>query len=135
MPIFVIHNIPTIIYDARHKVPDVCGPGKAMYNKRKKVAIERTHEHLKTEEVNREWLPLFEGSKKKDDLADTFLQGKSYIDRRVVEPQKKTNKKITARKPTPNQKNTKYSKSNLVWLFKEYGEREIPQIQENIKRY
>jgi hypothetical protein len=135
---FVIHNIPTIIYDARHKVPDICGPGKAMYNKRKKAAIERTHEHLKTEEVNREWLPLFEGSKKKDDLADTFLQGKSYIDRRVVEPQKKTPKKITARKPTPNQKNTKYSKSNLVWLFKDMGKEKFlksKRILKDIKKF
>ena len=31
----------TILYDARHKVPDVAGPGKAQYNKRKKVSIER----------------------------------------------------------------------------------------------
>jgi len=118
---FVIHDKNTIIYDARHKVPDVCGPGKAMYNKRKKVAIERTHEHLKTEEVNKDWLPLFEGSKKKDDLADTYLQAMSYINRREVAPLKPKSKKIHPRKPTSHQKATKYSKSNVVWFMKDLG--------------
>ena len=31
----------TIIYDARHKVPDVVGSGKEQYRKRKKAAVER----------------------------------------------------------------------------------------------
>jgi hypothetical protein len=130
---FVIHNKETIIYDARHKVPDVCGPGKAMYNKRKKVAIERTHEHLKTEEINAEWLEMFEKSKKKDDLADTFLQGKSYIHRRVVEPKLTKVKKLTARRPTPNQKNTKYSKSNIMWLMKDLGKEKFMKSKRNVK--
>jgi hypothetical protein len=130
---FVIHNKETIIYDARHKVPDVCGPGKAMYNKRKKVAIERTHEHLKTETINAEWLEMFEKSKKKDDLADTFLQGKSYINRRVVEPKLTKVKKPTARRPTPNQKNTKYSKSNIMWLMKDLGKEKFIKSKRNMK--
>ena len=130
---FVIHNKETIIYDARHKVPDVCGPGKAMYNKRKKVAIERTHEHLKTETINAEWLEMFEKSKKKDDLADTFLQGKSYINRRVVEPKLTKVKKLTARRPTPNQKNTKYSKSNIMWLMKDLGKEKFIKSKRNMK--
>ena len=130
---FVIHNKETIIYDARHKVPDVCGAGKAMYNKRKKVAIERTHEHLKTETINAEWLEMFEKSKKKDDLADTFLQGKSYIHRRVVEPKLTKVKKLTARRPTPNQKNTKYSKSNIMWLMKDLGKEKFMKSKRNMK--
>ena len=131
---FVINHKETIIYDARHKVPDVCGPGKAMYAKRKKVAIERTHEHLKTPQgVNAKWLEMFEGSRKKDDLADTFLQGKSYIHRRVVEPKVVKAKKITARRPTPNQKDSKYSKSNILWLMKDLGQDKFIKSKRNMK--
>src|SRR6056300_622129 len=36
----------TIIYDARHKVPDVAGPGKARYRQRKQTAITRCGEFL-----------------------------------------------------------------------------------------
>ena len=36
----------TIIYDAKFKIPDVCGPGKAQYLKRKKVSIERCEAFL-----------------------------------------------------------------------------------------
>tara|TARA_Y100001936_G_scaffold89712_2_gene88302 strand:+ start:2795 stop:3499 length:705 start_codon:yes stop_codon:yes gene_type:complete len=133
---FIIHDKKTIIYDARHKVPDVVGSGKRMYAKRKKVSIERVHEHLKTEEINADWLSLFESSKKKDDLADTFLQGKSYIDRKVVEPPKE--KKLSPRKPTTNQRENKYSKSNLLWLMKEMGMEEFKKskrIMKDTKRY
>jgi len=131
---FVIHKKNTIIYDARHKVPDVCGPGKAMYKKRKQTAIDRTHEHLKTpDSINAPWLPMFEGSKKKDDLADTFLQGKSYIDRRVVEPKLTKPKKSAARRPTPNQKDTKYSKSNIMWLMKDLGKEKFMKSKRNMK--
>ena len=119
---FVINDRTTVIWDARHKVPDVVGPGKAMYTKRKKVSIERVHEHLKTESVNAHWLTHFEESKKKDDLSDTYLQALSYINRREVVPAKKTKSgKIGPRKPTQNQKETKFSKSNLVWYMKELG--------------
>lgn len=136
---FVIHKIETIIYDARHKVPDVVGPGKAMYMKRKKVSIERVHEHLKTEEVNREWLQTFENSTKKDDLADTYLQAMSYVNRRVVAPPKKTKTSLlTPRRPTANQKETKYSKSNLAWFMKELGKDAFmkkKRLVKDMKRY
>lgn len=136
---FVINKIETIIYDARHKVPDVVGPGKAMYMKRKKVSIERVHEHLKTEEVNREWLQVFEGSTKKDDLADTYLQAMSYVNRRVVAPPKKTKTSLlTPRRPTAHQKETKYSKSNLAWFMKDLGREAFmkkKRLVKDMKRY
>ena len=134
---FVINKIKTIIYDARHKVPDVVGPGRKMYLKRKKVSIERVHEHLKTHEVNNSWLEMFEGSKKKDDLADTFLQATSYIDRREIAPKKKS-KKISPRKPTTNQTETKYSKSNLLWFMKELGIEKFKKnkrVMKDMKKY
>lgn len=129
---FVINDKTTVIWDARHKVPDVVGSGKAMYTKRKKVSIERVHEHLKTEQVNAHWLSHFEGSKKKDDLSDTYLQALSYVNRREVAPAKKTKSgKIGPRKPTQNQKETKYSKSNLVWFMKDLG---IDEFKKNKRR-
>ena len=38
---FLCHDKDVIIYDARHKVPDVAGPGRARYLQRKKTSIER----------------------------------------------------------------------------------------------
>ena len=45
---FVIRNpkAETIIYDARFKIPDFAGPGKAMYTKRKKASIERCQQFI-----------------------------------------------------------------------------------------
>ena len=64
----------TILYDARHKIPDVAGPGKAQYNKRKKVSIERCEAFIRDGPTNAHWLDVFIKSKKKDDLADTVMQ-------------------------------------------------------------
>ena len=105
----------TIIYDARHKIPDVVGPGRAQYVKRKKTSIARCQEFIKGD-INSHWLVTFAQSKKKDDLADTVMQALSFINRKEVP--KKATKKETARKPTENQTNTKYSKSNLAWFIK-----------------
>lgn len=120
---FVIKNpkAETIIYDARHKVPDVAGAGKARYRQRKQVSIDRCKEFIEQSPLNKRWLPVFAASKKKDDLADTVLQALSYIRRRVVSSsaeKKKVSSKIIARKPNENQINTKYSIPNLVWLYR-----------------
>jgi hypothetical protein len=115
-----------IIYDARHKVPDVVGKGKAMYRKRKQTAVDRCRLFL-NDEPNKHWRELFVNSKKKDDLADTVLQALSYINR-IVKPvteKAKKSEKLVARKPNENQKATKYSKCNLVWFVKNVSEPEL----------
>ena len=129
----------TIIYDARHKVPDVAGSGKARYRQRKQTAINRCAEMLENG-VNAKWNPLFKKSKKKDDLADTYLQALSFINR--IEPKKKekasSSEKVRARKPTENQKTTKYSKSNLAWFFKNNDKDTLEKnkrFQKDLKRY
>ena len=76
----------TILYDARHKIPDVAGPGKAQYNKRKKVSIERCEDFIRSNSVNSHWIDTFVKSKKKDDLADTVMQALSFVNRREVLP-------------------------------------------------
>jgi hypothetical protein len=109
----------TIIYDARHKVPDVVGAGKKQYRKRKNTSIERCQEFLKNSE-NSHWIAHFAMSKKKDDLADTVMQALSFVNRseKVAPAAKPKSTTVTPRKPTENQKNTKYSKANLAWFIK-----------------
>ena len=112
-------NAETIIYDARHKIPDVAGPGRSQYLKRKKVSIERCEAFIRRDDVNAHWLDTFIKSKKKDDLADTIMQALSFVNRVEVTTttKKKESDKLIPRKPNENQKATKYSKSNLAWIY------------------
>jgi hypothetical protein len=139
---FVIKNprAETIIYDARHKVPDIAGAGKARYRERKQASVERCREFIKNSEVNARWMPTFVASKKKDDLADTVLQALSFINRRVPDTKKKVakTKKITARKPNENQKATKYSVPNLAWFVKNESREKLEadkRFMKDLKRY
>ena len=132
-------DVEVIIYDAKHKVTDCVGAGKEMYKKRKNAAIERCREFLNEDgDVNRHWLPMFSDSRKKDDLADTVLQALSFI--RRIEPRKVTKpsekKKLVPRKPNENQKNTKYSKCNLAWIYLNDPERmKLKRFEKDLKRY
>jgi hypothetical protein len=126
----------TIVYDARFKIPDVSGPGKAQYLKRKKASIERCKTFLETHENNHHWLPVFDASKKKDDLADTVMQAISFTKRVEPSTTKKVPKKIVARKPNDNQKRTKYSKPNLLWIYKnDYEHTKTKRFMKDLKRY
>ena len=129
----------TIIYDAKFKIPDVVGPGKAQYTKRKKVSIERCEAFLHRDDTNKHWIETFMKSKKKDDLADTVMQAISFTKR--VEPKKKEKivKKLVPRKPNENQKRTKYSKCNLAYIYKNSPECEClennKRFMKDLKRY
>lgn len=126
----------TIVYDARFKIPDVSGPGKAQYLKRKKASIERCKTFLETHENNHHWLPVFDASKKKDDLADTVMQAISFTKRVEPSTTKKVPKKIVARKPNDNQKRTKYSKPNLLWIYKnDFEHTKTKRFMKDLKRY
>lgn len=131
----------TILYDARHKIPDVAGPGKAQYNKRKKVSIERCEAFIRDSTTNTHWLDTFLTSKKKDDLADTVMQALSFVNRVEVTPasKKKKSTKLVPRKPNENQKMTKYSKSNLAWIYLNKPECEClennKRFMKDLKRY
>ena len=141
---YFIIKIPdsnAIIYDARHKIPDVVGAGKAQYRKRKNTSIERCKQFLECDEKNAHWRETFNKSKKKDDLADTVMQALSY---NPVEPKTKTKskttttKKVVGRKPNENQKKTKYSKPNLVWFHKNHTREELEKdkrFMKDLKRY
>lgn len=128
---FLCGGKDVIIWDARHKIPDVAGPGRAKYLERKKTSIERCRAFIQA--TNQDWLEHFDKHKKKDDLADTCMQALSYIDRcpvaTVVEE-----KKQRPRKPTENQKATKYSKANLAWLYMK-GEHKTKRFEKDLARY
>jgi hypothetical protein len=131
---FLIKEKKVVIWDARHKVPDVAGAGKARYAQRKKTSIERARKFIE----GSEHVPFFDKHKKKDDLADSLLQALSFIDKRpgegTSETATKKPKKAAPRKPTENQTRTKYSKANLAWLVKT-GAKQDARFKKDLARY
>lgn len=124
---FVCHNIKTILWDAKHKIPDVVGPGKKKYRLRKDTSVERCF--LFIQENNKEWVEFFKSHKKKDDLADTVMQALSFKEpeiKKIV---------INPRKPTENQTKTRYSKANLLWLYKNNKHTSDKRFEKDLKRY
>jgi hypothetical protein len=129
---FLIKEKDVVIWDARHKIPDHAGPGKAMYAKRKKASIERARTFIA--EGNKEWIPFFDKHSKKDDLADTVMQALSFIDKRPANDAPMRAKKAAPRKPTENQKNTKYSKANLAYILKTGAKQDV-RFRKDLARY
>ncbi len=130
---FLVHEKDVVIWDARHKVPDVAGAGKARYAQRKKTSIERARKFIE----GTEWVSFFDAHKKKDDLSDCLLQSLSFINKRPVENSTNGNKKEKVqkpRKPTENQTRTKYSKANLAWLVKT-GAKQDARFKKDLARY
>ena len=130
---FLCQGKDVIIWDARHKIPDVAGPGRAKYLERKKASIDRCRTFI--EATNPEWVHDFDKHKKKDDLADTCMQALSYIDRQPSASEAPVaDKKARPRKPTENQKATKYSKANLAWLYAN-GQHKNKRFEKDLARY
>lgn len=126
---FLCHDKDVIVYDARHKVPDIAGPGRARYIQRKKASIERCRQFL--QETQPDWIQVFDKHKKKDDLADTCMQALSFIDREPAAAEVKAR----PRKPTENQTRTKYSKANLAWLVTQKKHTTDKRFEKDLKRY
>jgi len=127
---FLVKDKTVKIWDARHKIPDVAGPGKARYDQRKKASIERALKFIET--TNTEWVTFFKQHKKKDDLADTVMQALSFLNKT---PEKEVvAKKAMPRRPTENQTRTKYSKANLAWLYKT-GAKQDARFKKDLARY
>ena len=131
---FLVKEKDVVIWDARHKIPDVAGAGKARYAQRKKASIERARKFIEATGANHEWIEFFDSHKKKDDLADTVMQALSFIDKRPQEQETHKAKKATVRKPTENQVRTKYSKANLAWLVKT-GAKQDARFKKDLLRY
>ena len=133
---FLVAKKDVVIWDARHKIPDCAGPGKAMYAKRKKASIERAREFIAGEGPNKDLVKFFDSHKKKDDLADTVMQSLSFINKRPeATPEKPVKaKKVVPRKPTDNQLRTKYSKANLAYVVKTGGKQDA-RFKKDLARY
>ena len=128
---------PVIIWDARHKIPDVAGAGKARYAQRKKTSIERARKFIAGDGPNKELVTFFDAHSKKDDLSDSVMQALSFIDKRpgetgTVSPPKV--KKVAPRKPTENQARTKYSRANLAYILKTGGKQDA-RFKKDLARY
>ena len=130
---FLVKEKDVVIWDARHKIPDHAGAGKAMYAKRKKASIERAREFIAGPGPNQDLVKFFDDHKKKDDLADTVMQALSFIEKR---PGKETGtpKKVAPRRPTENQTRTKYSKANLAYILKSGGKQDA-RFRKDLARY
>ena len=133
---FLIKEKNVVIWDARHKIPDHAGPGKAMYAKRKKASIERAREFIAGPGPNQDLVKFFDKHSKKDDLADSVMQSLSFINKRPeATPEKPVKaKKVAPRKPTDNQTRTKYSKANLAWLVKTNAKQDA-RFKKDLARY
>jgi len=129
---FICSDKDVQLYDARYKVPDVVGAGRAMYIKRKKTSVVRCTEFIT--EHNPEYLEWFTQQKKKDDLADSVMQALSYIDSPASSSVAAAKKK-SPRKPTPNQKETCYSRANLAWLHVHGMANSDKRFDKDLKRY
>lgn len=131
---FICADKDVQLYDARFKVPDVSGPGKAMYVKRKKMSVTRCTEFI--QEHNPEYSEWFSRQKKKDDLADSVMQALSYIDSSptLASSSASAQKRKSPRRPTPNQIDTRYSRANLAWLHV-HGTDDKKRFDKDLKRY
>ena len=123
----------TFLWNAALKVPDCQGKTAAAYRKRKNTAIERCRTFLEnTWSVNGKWIEFFDTHRKKDDLADTVLQALSYENapRAAAAAQKVS--VVRPRRPTEHQKKTRYSKSNLVFVYNHFVN--TPEFEKNVKQ-
>jgi len=78
---FIMHNKTKISFvSASNKLKEYSEADTSSYASRKKEGIKITHSIL-TEEHTK-WLPHFNQHKKKDDLADSFLQGNWYLNKK-----------------------------------------------------
>ena len=64
---------------ASNKLKDYLKKKKTKYCERKRLSIEVTKKILEEKNNLHHWIPHFIEHKKKDDLADSFLQGIWYI--------------------------------------------------------
>jgi len=108
-----------IVYSAKHKLGQNTQRGKSMYTERKKLSVARAKVFL--ENTNSEFIKLFTDSKKKDDLADSLLQGLAYTKGSEYDALQNIlvdlESKVIAKEPTQKQISRGYSKSNIKYLL------------------
>jgi len=81
---FIENNITDITeVSSRNKLKEYLNGKKTTYSERKKISIIVTRDIIEKNKELNIWLENFSKSKKKDDLADCFLQGLWYIKNKI----------------------------------------------------
>ena len=82
---FIEKDIPLVEeVSASNKLKEFLGNKKTTYAERKKASIKFTQEILLTNYHLNNWIETFNKHKKKDDLADSFLQGRWYLKNTIL---------------------------------------------------
>ena len=82
---FIERGIPLIEeISASNKLKEFLGNKKTTYTERKKASIKFTQEILNSNNFLTNWIDIFQKHKKKDDLADCFLQGRWYLKNTIL---------------------------------------------------
>jgi hypothetical protein len=77
---FIERDIPLVEeISASNKLKEFLGNTKTTYSERKKASIKITRQILNESNFLNKWLEPFISHKKKDDMADSFLQGRWYL--------------------------------------------------------
>lgn len=123
---FAMHGKPVTTQDPKHKLAFAAStdwwPSSEVtswtYHARKKLAVLTTSGFLK--DTPQPLAEVFAVSKKKDDLADSFLQAQAFAHNVLpLEATKRHASAVKPRKPTAKQVDTrKFAKAHLAWFFK-----------------
>jgi len=82
---FIEKNVPLVEeVSASNKLKEFLGNKKTTYAERKKASVEITRKLIADNNLLLEWLEIFNKHKKKDDLADSFLQGHWYLKNTIL---------------------------------------------------
>lgn len=82
---FIEKDIPLVEeVSASNKLKEFLGNKKTTYAERKKESINITQNILNENNFLNNWLEIFNKHKKKDDLADSFLQGRWYLKNTIL---------------------------------------------------
>jgi len=82
---FIEKNVPLVEeVSASNKLKEFLGNKKTTYSERKKAGIEITRKIITNNNLLVNWVEIFNKHKKKDDLADSFLQGHWYLKNTIL---------------------------------------------------
>lgn len=76
---FIMKQVPTIEFVSSSNKLKLFTTKKTNYNERKKLSIDIMNESILDKLENNKWSEFFNKHKKKDDLADSFLQSLHYV--------------------------------------------------------
>ena len=79
---FIMKDVPNVEYiSSANKLKNYLQKKKTTYNERKQLGISVTSEKLSGMSQLLPWIDFFKNHKKKDDLADSFLQGLWFLEK------------------------------------------------------